>query len=296
MNAAAVIGIVVGVIGAVASVVALILYIRRRPKKLLIWEAASRVPVASILPHHESDYRISIQYEREGQPPVTAEGLNLYFVRLANFGAEPIRETDLTATDPLRLEIHHRRVLDVSLAAVTRTVTNFRVHAFKQEGDTATAELTFDFLDDGDGAMLRVLTTHPTADFRLRGTIIGQPQGILSPGDERHQGRWRFVFAIGLTILFYLAAIIGTVGLFLALVDDAALLWLLWLPIAALILPGLVAGLLVMPFFGPIQWPEPIRRPAWAIAAGVTPGAVRFSAGFRVEREGDVPPGTTAVR
>jgi hypothetical protein len=260
---------IVGLIGAVASIVGVVLFFALRsrpPRKLLSWEAFPAVGIASVLPHR-ADYKLSLLYERTGEAPVPLTGAFLSFVRLANLGDEPVRSADLTPNDPLRLVVFAAQVLDISLAAVTREVTNFQLGPFAQDRDQATTRITFDFLDAKDGALLRVLTSDRLVRFDVQGTVIGMPGGLRSGAGSSNSA-----LSCGLMLLLLLLwtfAAIATVALIRRFID-----WdpdLVWVPVAAL--AAFMAPFLLIVILGSLadrshSWPERIRFPQWAEMAG----------------------------
>jgi len=253
----------VGVVGAAASILGLLLFvIRRGPKpKLLTWDSSPPVQIASVLPHR-ADYKLSILYERTGEDPRPLSGAFLRFVQLANLGDEPIRSDDLVPNDPLRLEISETDVLDVSLAAVTRDVTNFQLGDLALDGDQATSGITFDFLDNKDGALIRVLTADFGARINIRGTVIGMPRGFPRMGEA--SGAWPCGVTVLLLVLLYALALAGTVVVFARFADDSNLLLQPFVSIAAILGPYIIAILLGALIFPSKNWPDRIRIPDWA--------------------------------
>src|SRR5918994_6993598 len=108
------------VIGAVGSIVGIWAFIdarRNRRIKLLGWEPTHTAALATAT-RAERDYKLSILYERQGDEPEKIDGAYVTYLRLANFGREPIRRADIADANPLRLRVamgenRESKVLDV---------------------------------------------------------------------------------------------------------------------------------------------------------------------------------------
>src|SRR5438128_241706 len=154
-----------GLVGGVASVLSIplaIFYARSRiqREKLLAYDRGiSHLPLVSA--RSLAAYKLSVVFEQEGGDEERITSAYVHFLRLANFGREPIRREDIAPHSPLRIEVHGARVLEVALEAVRRPVCNISVQReapaeLEAEAETATVE--FDFLDHLDGGVFRILT------------------------------------------------------------------------------------------------------------------------------------------
>lgn len=135
----------------------------------------------------ETGHRLSIIYEREGQEPLNIKGAYIRFVRVGNVGLEPIKQDDIASQDPLRIEIKNARVLDLVVDGISRKTINFTFGPYQKGENTTVGVFTFDFLDQFDGVLFRVLTDNPHAQISVLGTIIGMPQGIRYRNEVTHQ-------------------------------------------------------------------------------------------------------------
>lgn len=107
----------IGLIGGIASIAGFVyaLYYARTTsrRKDLLYEVTPAVPLATAL-SPDDEYSLSIRYRRRGAAEEVIESAYLRFVRVANFGREPIRKVDIAPANPLRLEVKGARVLDIS--------------------------------------------------------------------------------------------------------------------------------------------------------------------------------------
>src|SRR5205085_2643718 len=90
----------------------------------------------------------------------------------------PIKREDLVPSDRLSIEIQNTTVLDISSANNSREVIKFDVSPFEEKDGIVSSRLSFDFLDYQDGSLVRILTDSDSADIKIKGTIIGMPEGI----------------------------------------------------------------------------------------------------------------------
>jgi len=126
--------------------------------------------------------------------------------------------------------------------------------------------VSFDFLDFKDSAIVRVLTDAPRVAVSHKGTIIGMPQGIVNRRDlEKRPILNPLGCALG--VLLQLTAIVGALWIFRAATGSWNLLWVLLLPVLALVLPGTLVALVVSFLWpkGP-QWPKKPSMPEWFIS------------------------------
>ena len=229
---------ILGIIGSVASVAGLVyafvLARQAQHRKLLAYEVTHPLPLANILPD-TVEHRLSIVYERQGEPPVNVRGAFVRFLQVGNLGREPVRRADIATADPLRLQVSGGAVLDVALAGVSRPVIDFRVAPVETQADGATALVSFDFLDFKDSAIVRILTDAPRVRVSLKGTIIGMPQGIVYRPDLEKRPILN-PLGCALAVVLQLTAIVGALWIFRAATGGWSLLWVLLLPVLALLL------------------------------------------------------------
>ena len=71
------------------------------------------------------------------------------------------------------------RVLDIAITDVKRAVNQIKLSPPVLSDDGGSADIAFDFLDYGDGALVRILTAGEAAKVTVRGDVIGMPKGIV---------------------------------------------------------------------------------------------------------------------
>jgi len=228
-------------VAAVASIVAVplaIYYARRQAErqKLLAYDGGiTRLPLIS--QRSLAAYKLSVVYQPEGGEEERISGAYVHFLRFANFGREPIRREDIAPHNRLRIEVSGARVLDFTIEAVRRSVSNISVEAdIPFRDDVYEATVDFDFLDYRDGALVRVVTTSRPNDIVLRGDVIGMPGGVRQASDFGRRTFWTWAGAI-LSAAVFVAALASTPFVFRWVTGDWANVWLLTLPIVALIVP-----------------------------------------------------------
>jgi hypothetical protein len=199
----------VGLVGiAITATLAYYFYIRGRRAKQPCW--ATRITRlvtdrVSALPG------IDIRFNGEAIQQLAVSRVVFY-----NKGAETIRRADIPKTAPLRIVAADKvRMLGVSLLA-TNNAANASAVAF--EANNTLADLTFDYLDQGDGLVVEVIHTgsEPT-DIRMDGAIIGAKElRLVKLGTNRlrdiYDTFFVLVLLVGLTIFFAGAAIRGRIG------------------------------------------------------------------------------------
>jgi hypothetical protein len=254
-------------VGGIASILGLILFlIVRRPEraKRLAYDVGYSTPLASVLPQ-TGTHRVSLTFEREGRPALAVKGVYVQFVRLANFGKEPIRQDDLTSGDPLRIDVRRARVLDIAVAGVTREVIGFNVDQADESGpNVISALVSFAFLDEGDGALVRVTTDSERARVSVNGTIVGMPQGVETI-DKLSHNRPLQILGPTLVVAVYGVTLILAGYVFHAVTNSWQSLFLFPVPILALLLPLIpiiLVGSTIWPS-GP-HWHSRLELPEWA--------------------------------
>ena len=198
-----------------------------------------------------SDYKLSILYEPEGRAEERIASAFVHFVRIINFGREPIRREDIAPANPLRIEVRGTRVLDFSVEAVTRPVSRITIDPHVKRDADSTAFIEFDFLDYLDGALVRIMTTERPAEISLTGDIIGMPTGVL-PADKLN--RHGLLSALGAFLSFALfgVALALTPFVFRWVTGSWDNVWLLALPVVAIVLP-----LVIIIGISSMVWPKP---------------------------------------
>jgi hypothetical protein len=259
---------ILGVIGSVVGVLAFFDARRNRRIKLLMYEQTAPFPLATTR-GDDNDYELSIHYKRgDGGEEVIDAAFVTYLV-FANFGKEPVRAQDIAASNPLRIEVEDTRVLDISLAGSHRDVNGIHLSSANLGDQTSSAEIKFDFLDYRDGGLIRVLSTGRAKKLSLRGDIIGMPDGMARSDQPRAQGPWgKMLFGFW---LFTQALALAAVAYVYKQVENSwDHVWVLVLPFAALVLPGVcvVGAVMLSDAIWPTRthsasYPQELSPPGW---------------------------------
>lgn len=258
-----VIGIVIASFVGIAGIVCTIYYARKSRKvKLLAYQTSSPVALATAF-SPEDDYKLAVTYKRKGFKEERFESIFTRFLRFANVGREPIRREDITRLNPIRIKIEEVRTLDISIARVTRPVNNVAIANRSLSDNSASADITFDYLDYRDGGLIKILTVGGGGTVTILGDIIGMPDGIMnidevgSKGALGKAGPW---FAT----LFVLAALVASVFSFYWVTGSWNNAWLLALPFAALIITLLIV-IVVYALWpsGKPSFPKSLNLPDW---------------------------------
>jgi hypothetical protein len=218
---------------------------------------------------HEQDYQLTIHYRAgAADEDEVIEAAYVTYLRFANFGKEPIRSQDIAPANPLRVRVTGTRVLDISLAGVRREVTQVRTGDPDLGEEESSATVSFDFLDQEDGGLIRILSTDRKAkSIELVGDIIGMPAGVFRTGQPiRASDRWGKV-GVGLYLAAQLAAVAVAAYVVQLATGNWADAWLLLLPIGVMLVPGLLA-LVVSETIWPnrtktVQYPQELALPRW---------------------------------
>jgi hypothetical protein len=252
--------IIVGLVTIAGFVYAIDYNRRNSRRKLLTHDITSPLSLISVLSEGTED-RLSITYEREGSEPVKIENAYLYYVRVANLGEEPIRREDLATSDPLRLDILNGTVLNLASVSVTRDVLNFDLSPLAQTGEgVSSSQLSFDFLDYRDGALIKVLTDSSSSQVMLKGTIIGMPQGIARTSELDPNISKAKLFT-GLFVLLVTVILGSTLTVFIRQTKGALMATLC-------LIATIVFSVSVCLWMLPIQkedkrWPDSLKFPTW---------------------------------
>lgn len=224
----------------------------------------SPVPVADVL-QGKSAYSLRVVYEQPEAAPIYVEHAFAQFLRFTNFGRVPIKKPDLADVDALRIEITGGNVLAATLVSETRNACNIVLHPLKTDvnEDITTIHLEFDFLDFQDGGIIQILTGREYFKTSLKGTIIGMPDGItkieIPESTELPQLGWALV------IVSFLVAFGATFWAFRYITGEWAHSWVMFLPLASLIVP-LGCLVLLMSLLEPrkkFEFPKQLFPPYW---------------------------------
>jgi len=233
-------GVAAGIATFVGTVLA-IYYGRRegrRRKPLAYHATVSPIPLASS--KSLDAYNLSLVYEpREGQRREIDDAY-VHYLRFVNFGAEAVRRADIAPANPLRIEVEGAEVLDATVEAVRRDVCQIAIGDIAKTEDETTIPVTFDFLDYRDGCLVRLLTTARPKGVKLVGDIIGMPEGVKTTADLVGLNRIWGRVGTGLAVLLEVAALALTVFVYRWVIGDWVSVWLVVLPVIALLLPLII--------------------------------------------------------
>lgn len=261
--------LVMGMGGLILSVIGLAyaVYEKRKSKreKNLVYEVIPPVPAAEVI-EGQSNYSLRVVYERPDEEPVNVENATIQYIRFTNFGKIPITRSDLAQADPLRLEISvtDGTILDVSLVSATRDVCQITTGQQRQDNNITSVVLDFDFLDYQDGGLIQVLSDTQDIETALRGTVVGMPSGIretkvlTEPSEVPSWGCavWAAIVVLGL---------VATPFIYRSVIGSWDCVWLLSLPLAALLLPSIFFSLIliVLEPRAECKFPERLVLPPW---------------------------------
>jgi hypothetical protein len=248
--------VLVAGVATIGGVILAIYYGRQQGShiKLLAYKAAvSPFPVASSSSLEE--YNLALMYEpREGEPR-EIESAYAQYLRFANFGHEPVRREDIAPANPLRIEVTGADVLDVSVEASHRDVCRVALGPIEPGDGSTSFAVEFDFLDYRDGGLIRLLTTSSPERVALVGDIIGMPEGIKTADELRgRRSLWGPTGTV-LAILFEVGSLVLTVFVYRWVLGEWNSVWLVALPVVALLAPAVVSLLISEKL-----WPKPGPR------------------------------------
>ena len=259
-------------VATVAGLVMAVYYGRRegRRQKLLAYQTSlAPFPVASS--RSLEAYNLTLLYEPRGDKPREIESAYAHYVRFVNFGREPIVRSDIAPANPLRIQVKGSELLDSTLEVTTRDVSQIDLASPETDEETTSLRVSFDFLDYHDGAVVRLLTTSRPESVELVGDVIGMPEGVRTV--SAMSGRRKLWGTVGLTLagLFWIACLTLTVLVYRWVLRSWDSVWLVALPLIALVGPPLVAGIASdtiwpkgTPSFPPELLPRGLRRfPEW---------------------------------
>lgn len=118
---------------------------------------------------------------------------------LWNSGNRTIHGSDITTLDPLRIELSGAgKILKWAVSHKTRDVNGWSF----ERGPLDRLQISFDFIDPGDGVRLEVTHDAVGRDTHLRGTIKGMPCGVQDRGRRRKgEGKREFFTVAVVNIL-----------------------------------------------------------------------------------------------
>ena len=160
------IGTIVGLAGIVLAVV---FYLRSCRRARLACQIDHVTLVGG--PGAAFEGEVEIRFAGAVVPRITLSKIVIW-----NNGDRTISGTDLVERDPLRVEVPAAgRILKHTIVRQPRTVNAWHV----DQPSSNRLDLSFDFLDPGDGIRLEVIHSQLGRELDLTGTIRGIPAGLL---------------------------------------------------------------------------------------------------------------------
>jgi len=195
------IGTVVGLAGIVLAVV---FYLRSRRKTRLAFQHDHVMLLGGRRAAFPDE--VEIRFAGTVVPRITASKIVIW-----NYGDRTISRTDLVEGDPLRVEVPEGgQILKHTIHRQTRSVNAWNI----DQPSPNRLDLTFDFVDPGDGISLEVIHSQPGSELDVVGTIRGIPKGLINYDRPfwsgiAHPLLLRVVFFVGIA----LGACLGLYGL-----------------------------------------------------------------------------------
>ncbi|TGL61181.1 hypothetical protein [Leptospira sarikeiensis] len=116
--------------------------------------------------------------------------LTLTQVVIWNDGRAPIRGTDISETDVLKCKFGEETIiLNAEIIKTSRTATIAELEILNDNNNEVLVK--FNFLDEKDGFLIKILHTGINQSPKISGTIIGIPKGVQSLGRLPVQRRLR---------------------------------------------------------------------------------------------------------
>jgi len=156
------------IISTAIAILGIIAFYLALERKVPVWTIQGHTVVEEV---NSPGIELGVVFEGASIPRATAANICFW-----NAGRKTIRRSDIASADPLRAEIvTDDKILAAKIVTTSRDVITAQI----VEVSPKMVCLSFDFLDKGDGILLRVLHTgHAPADCQLKGTIKGVPKGL----------------------------------------------------------------------------------------------------------------------
>jgi hypothetical protein len=219
-------------------------YLKSRRAKEMVWSIRTSNLVSV---HPDSAGKLKVFYEDRRVNTVSVSEVMLW-----ERGAEPIRKGDIADGDPLRVEAADGvEFLGVHVFPPSDPATKISLAWSEQQRDAV--PITFDFLNQGDGAIFRLVHTgRNSEDICIKGTIIGgkKPKRCEVVQDKR-------TYTMEAINMVGVLAVVG-IEVFWAASQKNVLAWLLTGLTALLAL--FFIGYLLYRWFGPRGVPQGLLK------------------------------------
>jgi len=259
---------IIGIVAVIASIAGILFAIynarHNRKIKLLAYDISGTVPLARAV-SPEKDYNLSVIFQHHGKPEERLDSVYVRFLRFANLGRESIRKDDIAPANPLRISVEGVRTLDITLSGVSRSVNRVALTKQSISEDNYSANITFDYLDNKDGAVIKILTVGGEGTPVIYGDIIGIPSGIKKVDDvsSRNTSLLSGIRTI-LILLLFLSAFVLSVFAFYWVTGAWTNVWLLMLPFLAFVIPSIIIAIpMILWEDMHKKFPIPLALPKW---------------------------------
>jgi hypothetical protein len=184
------------------------------------------------------------------------------YLRFANFGKLPIQNADTATVDPLRVEATGGNPLSLSLVNSSREVCQIALSNMTRTDQVITSRINFDFLDYQDGGLIQIISESPKTKAFLNGTIVGMPEGLARAKPPKDGVTFPEIGCVIPLILEFLC-IVAVPFVYRHIVGSWNNVWVLILPIAAILLPLVVTLPVVFYFTGRqrFRFPSQLQPP-----------------------------------
>jgi len=235
MNIPEIIVIFFGITGIIGLVYTVYYGKKALKKKLLVYENSMAIPLAQAF-SPENDYKLSVLFQRKGADEERIDSVYTTFLKFANLGKESIRGNEIAPANPVKINIEGTRTLDIQIAGITRKVNSVSLRNQVIEQERAAAEVYFDFLDNKDGALIKVLTVGNKGKISLSGDIIGMPEGIKNAGDTSGSSPEGVSISGWASIVVFIIALSLMALIFYWVIGSWTKVWLIVIPFVVLTL------------------------------------------------------------
>ncbi len=258
--------LLLGLAGLLLSIVSLLyaIHVTRisNKEKKLVYEVMTSIPVADVV-RSDSSFSLKLLFENSEGEDQYIQNAAIQYIRFTNFGKIPIVKDDVSSSDPLKLIVSGGKVLDISLISATRDVCQISLDQYQVSNNIFTTTINFDFIDYLDGGLIQILSDTTQISSEISGTVIGMPLDIkkVDLSESSNMSWWSCV----ILALLELGGVASVPLLWKYFTGGFDKLWLLVLPIIALIVPAI---LFVIPYAifnskAKLKFPDQLITPPW---------------------------------
>jgi|WetSurMetagenome_2_1015567.scaffolds.fasta_scaffold294751_2 hypothetical protein len=187
-----IVGYIIGMLG---IIVAMVIYILSKKEKCPVYLISNTSIIGQQYALLSKEDKITIRFN-----DTQINQLSICNILLINIGKQTIDSNDIADSDPLRLIFAEgSKILKAYVVKSKREAINFRIVSYKKN----VLNFTFDFLDAGDGALIKVVYDGSlTQSSLVKGTIKGASKGFVlqKEGSDKYERKDTYIslFLIGL--------------------------------------------------------------------------------------------------